>query len=71
MLANYFICFVGVYSQPTPLPLSVASIYGNHMVLQQAPARANIWGYVGRCNAVISLSFNGMKYTPQIFRGEW
>jgi len=33
--------------QPTPGPLSLALSYGDHMVLQQAPQRANVWGFTG------------------------
>ena len=38
------------------LGVSFASYYGNHMVLQQAPKRAQIWGYAK--NSQIGQSVN-------------
>lgn len=38
--------------------LRFASYYGNHMVLQKAPAKAVVWGY-GETGAKIVLSLSG------------
>ena len=66
---KHFAYTSGAYSQPPP-PLRMATIYGDHMVLQQAPAMANIWGYVTECDSTLTATFNGMKYTPKNFTGE-
>ena len=47
----------------------MANMYGSHMVLQQAPAKANIWGYVTKCDSKLTASINKTKLTPQSFTG--
>ena len=37
-----------------------ANYYGDHMVLQRAPAHANVWGYVDGCKEV-QVTFNSTK----------
>jgi hypothetical protein len=36
----------GAFAQSPP-PVTFASNYGDHMVLQQAPQQAIVWGYCG------------------------
>ena len=38
--------------------------------MQQAPAQANIWGYVEKCDSKLTATFNNMEYTPQTFTGD-
>ncbi|XP_071113687.1 sialate O-acetylesterase-like isoform X1 [Haliotis cracherodii] len=38
--------------------LSFASYYGDHMVLQKAPKRANIWGYASRVSEIVRISLD-------------
>lgn len=38
--------------------LSFASYYGDHMVLQKAPKRANIWGYAPRVSEIVRISLD-------------
>lgn len=45
-----------------------ANYYGDHMVLQRAPERANIWGYVGDCKAV-AVTFNSTKIPATLTPG--
>ncbi|XP_071113686.1 sialate O-acetylesterase-like [Haliotis cracherodii] len=40
-------------------PFSFASYYGDHMVLQQAPRKAAIWGYASKEGETITLSISG------------
>lgn len=61
--------FVVVSSQPPP-PFIMANMFGDHMVLQQAPARANIWGYVMKCDSTITATFEEKPYTATTFTGE-
>jgi hypothetical protein len=47
---------------PGPAPISVfrfSNIYGSGMVLQAAPARANVWGFCKPNESSVSVSFNG------------
>ena len=47
-----------------------ASIYGDHMVLQQAPLKANLWGYVplAQCGG-IKVTFSGKSIDATVFQG--
>ena len=64
-------CGAGVLAQPPPLPppLRIASVYGDHMVLQQAPARAIIWGYVTECDSELTATFAGSAIVPTMSMG--
>lgn len=45
-----------------------ANYYGDHMVLQQAPASATVWGYVLLCGAV-TVTADGKSYMATIIPG--
>ena len=48
----------------------MANMVGDHMVLQQAPAQANIWGYVTKCDSTVTATFTGNTYHPTTFMSE-
>lgn len=50
---------------------SFASYYGDHMVLQKSPMRANIWGYLRNdaVNYPVSVALNNKKYNAIYIRG--
>ena len=50
---------------------SFASYYGDHMVLQKSPMRANIWGYLRNdaVNYPVSVVLNNKKYNAIYIRG--
>lgn len=33
-------------------------VYGDHMVLQQTPYQANVWGYTSDCSDNVKINFN-------------
>ena len=39
-----------------------STIYGDHMVLQQAPNQANVWGYTSDCEDKVIIKFNQNDY---------
>ena len=39
-----------------------STIYGDHMVLQQAPNQANVWGYTSDCEDKVTVKFNQNNY---------
>lgn len=48
-------------------PLSFALSYGNHMVLQQAPARANVWGFTdSNASALLDLVGGTLQETVPV-----
>lgn len=48
-----------------------ANFYGDHMVLQQAPRRAIVWGF-GNVGQSVMLSLNGKVYTTKTAKsGQW
>ena len=47
-----------------------ANYYGDHMVLQRGPARANIWGYVDGCGAV-TVNFNSVLISATVTPGTY
>ena len=55
---------VGVQGQ-----IRFANIYGDQMVLQQAPAQAIVWGYAPKCDSKITATFNGKTIDPTTFTG--
>lgn len=50
---------------------SFASYYGDHMVLQKAPMKANIWGYLrnSTVNSEVFVELNNKKYTAVYIKG--
>ena len=40
-------------------PLAFASYYGDHMVLQRAPARAIVWGYSSKVGSTLTVTLSG------------
>jgi hypothetical protein len=48
----------------------MANMFGDHMVLQQAPARANVWGYVMKCDSTVTVTFDGQTYPATTFTGK-
>ena len=61
-------------SEPRPLSLPAraafrfANYYGDHMVLQRAPAQANVWGYVDGC-APVNVTFNSSTISATVTPG--
>ncbi|KAK6169981.1 hypothetical protein SNE40_018484 [Patella caerulea] len=47
-----------------------ASYYGDHMVLQRGPQRANVWGYASEINATVTVSITGVgQYQTSVVKG--
>jgi len=57
----------GVQSQPQ---VRFANVYGDDMVLQQAPAQAIVWGYAPKCDSKLTLTFDGKTMEPTSFAGK-
>ena len=51
--------------------ITFASYYANSMVLQEAPARAVIWGYGAEASQgqTVTVTFNGKRYTSILKSG--
>lgn len=49
--------------------LRFANYYGDHMVLQRAPASAIVWGYEPDCDDV-SVAFNGATVKADLIQGD-
>jgi len=64
----YFTSFIEISGQPPP-PLRMANVYGDHMILQQAPAKAIIWGYVTECDSKLTAKFGEEALTPTSYKG--
>ena len=47
-----------------------STIYGDHMVLQQAPNQANVWGYTSDCQDKVSVNFDNKDYTATVVNGK-
>ena len=61
-LANFLILCALVFSEiEAGNVLRFANVFGNHMVLQQAPKRASIWGY-GEIGQKVVVIFSGETY---------
>lgn len=45
-----------------------ANIYGDHMVLQQAPFRANVWGY-GEVGQTVLVNIGNIAYQAPVKKG--
>lgn len=61
-----------VFSKPIKSEASLfrfANIYGDHMVLQQAPFRANVWGY-GEAGQAVVVNIANIAYQAQAAKGE-
>ncbi len=63
-----FIFYVIVSGQVSDFRFS--TIYGDHMVLQQAPNQANIWGYTSDCSDNISINFSQNDYPATLIKGK-
>ena len=48
-----------------------STIYGDHMVLQQAPNQANVWGFTADCGDQISVNFDSKDYPATIVKGKY
>ncbi|KAK3097695.1 hypothetical protein FSP39_012205 [Pinctada imbricata] len=61
------ICFPGddVFLQEGEIVF--ASYYGDHMVLQRAPQRANVWGYLRDVRANVTLTLRDKKYLADTY----
>ena len=46
-----------------------STIYGDHMVLQQAPNQANVWGYTSECEDKVTINFNQNDYPATMLKG--
>lgn len=46
-----------------------SNIYGDHMVLQQAPHQANVWGYTTDCLDTITVNFVQESYPTILIKG--
>ena len=46
-----------------------STIYGDHMVLQQAPNQANIWGYTSDCDDKVTIKFIQKEYSTTLIKG--
>ena len=46
-----------------------STIYGDHMVLQQAPNQANVWGYTSDCEDKVSVNFDSKDYSATVVKG--
>ncbi|XP_078688520.1 sialate O-acetylesterase-like isoform X2 [Branchiostoma floridae x Branchiostoma belcheri] len=56
-------------SETAPGTFNWASYYGNHMVLQQGPHRAVLWGY-GEVGATVKISItSGGFYSTKVYKG--
>lgn len=55
LLAAIFLVDVGI----TESALSFASYYGDHMVLQQAPKRSQVWGYADTEGTTVTVTLTG------------
>lgn len=42
----------------------MTNVFGDHMVLQQAPAQAIVWGFVSKCDSKLSATFGEKAMTP-------
>jgi hypothetical protein len=61
-VACFFILLATVFSEiQSDDVFRFANTFGNHMVLQQAPKRANIWGY-GKVGQEVLVTFSGEMY---------
>ena len=63
----FFLAFFLGYSE-TATVFRFANIYGDHMVLQQAPRRARIWGF-GEVGQRVSLTVAWNVYCSGIQQG--
>ena len=61
--------YTAAYSYSQADSFRFANYYGDHMVLQRAPARANVWGFVEDCEAV-KVDFNGTTLDATIVKAE-
>ena len=61
--------YTAAYSRSQADSFRFANYYGDHMVLQRAPARANVWGFVEGCEAV-KVDFNGTKIDATIVQAK-
>lgn len=57
-----------VWTKP-PVHIRMATIYMDHMILQQAPASANVWGYVLKCDSKVTVTFAGKKLPANFSSG--
>ncbi|KAI8520059.1 hypothetical protein Bbelb_033160 [Branchiostoma belcheri] len=63
------LCCLSDSSAAAPSTFNWASYYGNHMVLQQGPHRAVLWGY-GEVGATVNVSStSGGFYSTQVYEG--
>lgn len=65
-----FISPYAVFSKPVSEAslFRFANIYGDHMVLQQAPFRANVWGY-GEVGQTVTVVIGNIAYQAKIGKG--
>lgn len=56
-------------AEAQPSDFRFSTIYGDHMVLQQAPNQANVWGYTSNCEDNVSVNFDGKDYPATIIKG--
>ncbi|CAI8011165.1 Sialate O-acetylesterase [Geodia barretti] len=54
-----------LYTSAARAAFRFANYYGDHMVLQRAPAQANIWGYVDEC-AAVNITFNSATISATV-----
>ena len=66
-----YICLTVWYTVGAQVPpdFRFSNIYGDHMVLQQAPLQANVWGYTSDCADKVTINFVQKNYDAQLVKG--
>lgn len=55
-------------ASPQASDFRFSTIYGDHMVLQQAPNQANLWGYTPDCEDQVTVHFDDKDYQASVIK---
>ena len=58
-----------ITATPQTTQFRFSNIYGDHMVLQQAPTQANVWGYISDCEDGVTVKFVQAEYPATLIKG--
>ena len=61
--------FISLTVSAQPSVFRFSTIYGDHMVLQQAPNQANVWGYTSDCADKVTVNFDQNDYPATMITG--